>query len=239
LLTRNLAAFNLDSDSWEATLRKRNISLALLILTSAFVTMPVKAAPAGSAPLGIVMQANSAQVSSDTVTSGATVFDGDSLSTGAGGALQVRFGNSQAYLLPNSSVSVHQGAAGFGGTLNGGTVVLSSTGADGFNLLADGATLRPAGTQPTTAQITMVNSHELNLVSQKGALEISMDGQTQTVPEGSSYRMVVEPGAAAGPQRKGGAASGGVNHFLLFALALVGVGVGVGLWLALVSPDKP
>jgi hypothetical protein len=217
--------------------RKQIFSLALLVLTSAFVTMPAKAAPAGSAPLGIVMQAKSAQVSADNVMSGATVFDGDSLSTSTGGTLQVRFGDSQAYLLPNSSVAVHQGGAGFGGTLNAGTVILSSGGGAGFNLLADGATMRPASTQPTTAQITVVSPRELNLISQKGSLEISMDGQVQTVPEGSSYRMLVEP-TAAGSQRRG-TASGGSNHFLLFALILVGAGIGVGLGLALVSGDKP
>jgi hypothetical protein len=218
---------------------RKTISLALLILTVAFAKMPVMAAPAGSAPMGIVMQANSAQVSADTVTSGASVFDGDTLATANGGTLQVRFGSSQAYLLPNSSAVLHQGGAGFGATLTGGTMVVSSASGEGFRLVADGATVRPATGQPTTAQITMVNPHELNLLSQRGSLEISMDGEVKTVPEGSSYRMVVEPADPGSPAPQGGPNPTGSNHFLLFALALTLVGVGVGVALALVSPSKP
>jgi hypothetical protein len=227
--------------------RKQTIFLALLVLTTAFVNMPAKAAPAGaSAGAGVVLQANRAFVSSDTAMSGASVFDGDALTTDNGGSLQVRFGNAGAYLLPKSSVVVHQDGAGFGATLTSGTVIVSSTGGEGFRLLADGATLRPASPVATTAQITMVSPTELNLISQKGSLEISMDGQVQTIAEGSSYRMVVEPGAPAGspaspasPAPQGGANPTGSNHFLLFALILVGAGIGVGLWLALVSPSNP
>jgi hypothetical protein len=223
----------------EATLRKQTILSASLILTVAFVNMPAMAAPAGRVSAGVVLQANHAYVSQDNVTSGATIFDGDSIATGNGGTLQVRFGNSQAYLLPQSSAVVHQGAAGFGATLTAGTVVVSSTGGEGFRLLADGATLQPASGQPTTAQITMVNPHELNLISQKGSLEISMDGEVKTIPEGSSYRMVVEPADPGSPAAPQGANHTGSNHFLLFALTLVGVGIAVGLVLALESPDKP
>jgi hypothetical protein len=218
--------------------RKKSTLLALLVLSIASV-MPVMAAPAGSASAGIVLQAAHAYVSADTATSGATVFAGDTIATGDAGTLQVRFGNAQAYLLPHSSATVQEGGVGFGATLTAGTVVLSSAGGEGFRLVADGATMRPASAQPTTAQVTMVNSHELTLTSQKGPLEISMDGEVKTIPEGSSYRMVVEPAAAGSPAAQNGPNSAGSNHFLLFALILVGVGVGVGLGLALVSPSKP
>jgi hypothetical protein len=219
--------------------RKQTVSLALLILTVAFIKMPVMAAPAGTASAGVVMQANRAFVSSDTATSGASVFDGDSLATDNGGSLQVRFGNAGAYLLPKSSLVIHQSGPGLGATLTGGTVIVSSTSSEGFRLLADGATMRPATAQPTTAQITMVSATELTLMAQKGSLEISMDGEVKTVAEGSSYRMVVEPDPAASPAAQNGPNPTGSNHFLLFALILVGVGVGVGLALALVSPEKP
>jgi hypothetical protein len=223
-------------------LRKQTILSVLLILTVAFVKIPVMAAPAGTASAGIVLQANRAFISTDNATSGASVFDGDSIATDSGGTLQVRFGNSQAYLLPQSSAVVHQNGAGFGATLTAGTVILSSAGGNGFSLLADGATLRPASSQATTAQITMVSPRELNLISQKGSLEISMDGEVKTIPEGSSYRMVVEPDAAGSPGNpspQNTPSPTGRNHFLLFALILVGAAVGIGLGLALISPDKP
>jgi hypothetical protein len=189
--------------------RKLAISFFLLFLTGAFVQMPALAAPGGSpsaaATMGIVLQANHAQVSADLAASGATVFDGDSLLTDSLGTLQVRFGGSQAYLLPNSAATVHQSAAGFGATLTGGTVIVSSSGGQAFFLLADGATIRPGSSQPTTAQITMVSPHELNLVSEKGSLEISMDSEVKTIAEGSSFRMVIDPAGAAGSAEPQGA----------------------------------
>ena len=118
-------------------------------------------------------------------------------------------------------------------------MVLSSAGGEGFRVLADGATMRPASAQPTTAQITLVNSHELTLMSQKGPLEISMDGEVKTIPEVVRTAWWLSLPQLAARPRQNGPNSAGSNHFLLFALILVGVGVGVGLGLALVSPSKP
>jgi len=226
-------------------MRKLVMLLSLSVLGIILIHTAVLPAPAGSAvsPMGVVLQAHRAQVSASSALSGTTVFDGDSLVTETEGILQVRFGKSQAYLLPKSSAVVHAANGGFGATLTNGTVVLSSAGGEMFKLLANGATIRPDTSQPTVGQITLVNPSELLLTSRKGTLEVSMDGDVKTVPEGSSYRMLIQPPDAAGsssnPQRNGSAASPGRNRFLFIAVALVGAGVGIGLRQALVSPWAP
>jgi hypothetical protein len=133
---------------------------------------------------------------------GASVYDGDSLVTDNAGTMQVRFGGSQAYLLNHSSATIHQPAngSGFGATLTSGSMVLSSPKGESFVVLANGATIRPATAAPTVGEVTMVSPTELVLTSNRGTLEASLDGEVQSLPEGHSVRMVIQPADPASPQ---------------------------------------
>jgi hypothetical protein len=207
------------------------------------------AAPAAATvpPLGVVLQAQRAHVDNNAAASGATVFDGDLLQTEHEGMLQVRFGLSQAYFLPGSSAIVHQSPDGFAANLNSGAVVLSSGKGEMFHLLANGATIQPAEVQPTVAQVTWVGPKELLLRSRKGALQVSLGDEVKTIPEGTSYRMVIDPGAAAaagqgsgpGPQGNGNTQATGKNRFLFFVIGGAAVATGVGVALAIESPSTP
>src|SRR5258708_3747114 len=132
------------------------------------------AAPANppSAPLGIVLQADRAQVGSDVTSGGSTVYDGDRLKTQIEGTLRATLGGPQLYLRHATSAQVHVLPNGFSADLTEGAVVVSTTEGQSFQLLADGATIRPVGTQPVVAQITRVNAKELQLTSSRGALEV-------------------------------------------------------------------
>lgn len=220
-------------------------SLLMAALAVALIQPAAKAAPGSSAaaPLGVIVQADRATVGSDPAANGATVFDGETLRTDISGLLRVRFGMSQAYFLPRSQAIVHQTDGGFSADLASGTVVLSSADGETFHLVADGALIRPATAQATVAQITMVSPTELTLLSRKGSLEVSMDGEVKTVPEGASYRMLVSPGPDPGPGPAGaGSASQipsptGTNHFIFMLIAIGAVAAGVGIYLAVRSPS--
>jgi len=218
-------------------------SLLTVTLAVALIQPAAMAAPAGSAaaPLGVILQADRASVGSDPAASGATVFDGETLRTDISGLLRVRFGASQAYFLPRSQAVVHQTDGGFAADLASGTVVLSSADGETFHLVADGALIRPASSQATVAQITMVSPKELILLSRKGTLDVSMDGESKTVPEGASYRMIISPDPAAGPAPAGAGAADipsptGQNHFIFILIAAAAVGAGLGIYLAVRSP---
>jgi len=219
-------------------------SLLMTALAVALAQPAAMAAPASSAaaPLGVIVQADRASVGSDPAATGATVFDGETLRTDISGLLRVRFGMSQAYFLPRSQAVVRQTGGGFAADLASGTVVLSSAEGETFHLMAHGALVRPATSQATVAQITMVSPTELTLLSRKGSLEVSMSGEVKTVPEGASYRMLISPGPDPGPGPAGAGSSDipsptGRNHFIFVLIAIAAAAAGVGVFLAVRSPS--
>lgn len=181
-------------------------------------------------------------VGSDSAANGTTIFDGDLLETGDSGRLQVRFGLSQAYFLAKSAAVVHQSAPGFVTDLMSGTVVLSSQQGGTFRVLADGATIRPSTAQPTVAQVTWVSANELLLASSKGPLEVSMGDEVKTIPDGGSYRMLIEPEPSAqgqGQGQGGPPSPTGKNRFILVVIGIAAAAVTIGLVLVLETPSQP
>jgi hypothetical protein len=133
-----------------------------------------------------------------------------------------------------------------------GTVVFSTANAKAFVLHASKADIRAKTDEPTVGQITYVNDKELRVRCNRGALAITVEDETQFVPEGMSYRVILDPdsyyaaeaSAAQGPQGAGGRGGrpplrAGRSRFLLIAIIITGVATGVALYEALQSPDKP
>jgi hypothetical protein len=221
-----------------------NAGLAM-VLSSAMVVMPVMAAPANpaSAPLGVVMQAERATVGADITSGGATIYDGDRLETSGGGTLRARLGGAQIYLRPSTVANVHNLSNGFSANLLGGTVVVSSAEGQSFQLVADGATIRPAGPQATVAQVTWVSPTQLLLAANRGTVQITLGDEVETINAGSSYRLEIQPeDAGPGPQGSGGGPQqAGHSHRLLLILIGSGVAAGaaIGIWRVMVSPNAP
>jgi hypothetical protein len=168
-------------------------ALTALVIAGLIQGPAIADAAGGYSPVGLVLQADRARVGDDWAATGATVFDGERLWTDNAGSLRVRLGGSQAYLPPKSAAIVHQADGGFAANLQVGTVVLSSASGDSFHLVANGATIQPHTNQPTVAQVTLVSPSELLLYSRRGALEVFMEDQLEIVPEGGSYRMMIQP----------------------------------------------
>jgi hypothetical protein len=219
----------------------RKICHAFLIATLGvlLVEAPVLAAPPGtpSAPLGIVMAAENAHAGVDVTYSGATIYDGDHLVTQDDGTMRVRLGTGQIFLHQTTSAQVHSVANGFSADLDAGTVSVSSSQGQTFQLLVDGATIRPATSQPTSAQISKINPTEVVLTSTRGALQITMGDEVKTLEAGNSYKMEVEsedPG-----QKRQPPFATARNHFIIIVIALIGVATALIVWRALVSPTAP
>jgi hypothetical protein len=186
--------------------------------------------------MGVVLQADHATLGTSEVAVGTAIFDGDNLQTNGSGSLRARLGQSQVYLLPDSGVLVHQLSKGFSASLSGGTVVLSSVGGETFQVLADGATIQPKSDQPTLAQVSCISPSELILSARHGDLLVSLGDETQTVSEGTSYRMMINPGTGLGPQ---GMFSAGRNRFVLILITAAAVGAGIATYLVLITNDTP
>ena len=209
-------------------------------LSVVLVCAPVMAAPASSpsAPLGVVLSSENAHVGAGVTTSGATIYDGDRLQTYENSTLRVKLGSGQIVLRQNSAADVHAFPNGFLANLNSGTVVASSVEGQTFQLVADGATIRPLNTEATSGQVSMVSPTELILTATRGTLQITMGEEVKTLEAGNSYRLEVESdnAASADPQTAQPTAR---NHFLWIAIPVVAAVTGVVIWRALVSPSSP
>ena len=202
------------------------------------------------APIGTITAATSAHVGATTASTGTTVFGGDHLSTEKFGSIQIRAGAARFLLSGASSAALSQKDGAPGATLLSGTVVFSTANAKAFSLRASTAEIRPESDQPTVAQVTYVNDKELRVRATRGSLAITVEDETQIVPEGTAYRVMLDPSsyyASESPQGPAGAGAGsgkpprraGRSHFLLIAIIVTGVATGVALYEALQSPDKP
>ena len=149
-----------------------------------------------------------------------------------------------------SSAAVDVSAGIPSARLLAGTVVFSTAHARAFLLQASKAEIRPQTDQPTVAQVSYINEKELQVRSTRGSLAITVDGETQIVPEAMAYRVILDPESyyaaenAQGPRgvgtRQGGPPlKAGKSHFLLIAIIVTGIATGVALYEALQSPDRP
>jgi hypothetical protein len=186
----------------------------------------------------MVLQAENAHAGVDTTTGGATVYDGDRLQTENGGTLRAQLGGPQMYLRASTSTIVHRLPNGFSAELGNGTVIVSSAQGQTFELLTDGASIRPAGAEATVAQITKVNDNEVLLTSTRGALRVTMEDEVKTIEAGSSYRMMIEPEEASGPgpQPQGPLHTGRHRRVLFYVIiGAAAAATGVLIWRAMVS----
>lgn len=207
--------------------------------------------PGATPPLGIVTQSSKGHLSTADASAGATIYDGDQLSTDIGGTLRLRTGNSLLYLAGQTSVTLHRAAAGALADLAGGSLVFSSAQTSALEVHAREARIRAADNVPTIAQISVAGPKELRVTARRGALEVTYRDETERISEGASYRVLLDPtpddlppavngrGPGSWPQMPAKRA-GKTGKPLLLIVAGGGAWVtGWALHEALESPDTP
>lgn len=188
--------------------------------------------------------AERAQLRSLRASAGDTVFGGDILSTDDVGALRVRAGAAQFQLFASSAAAVTPTSTGVRATLRGGTLALASANSAAIEVQASEARIRLQGNGPAQAQVTLVSPRELLVTARRGTLEISVDEETQVVPEGASYRVLIDPapqqpeGAGTKPVHKPVRKAGRVK-FLYIPLIAIGAATAIAVHEAWESPDHP
>lgn len=221
---------------------RRLIFVPLAIFAGVLFAGSAQARPASSpaAPLGVVMAAENAHVGAGVTASGETIYDGDRLETPAHATLRVRLGAGQLVLRQNSVADVHSFPNGFAADLDAGTVVIASAEGQTFQLMADGAAIRPANEQPAAAQVEKLSATELVLTGTKGTLLITMGDETKTLEAGNSYRLKVQPeDPGPGPYPQQSPNPTARSRFLWILIPAVAVATGIVVWRATVSPSAP
>ena len=201
--------------------------------------------------MGTVVSADRARVGDANAAVGTTVFGGDMLSTADEGSLQLRVGAARLHLTSASSVMVNDLSFSPSAKLMLGTATFSTAAASAFTLYYGDAAVRPVADGPTVGRVSYLSSKEFMVRAMKGDLNVTVDGETQIIHEGTAYRVMLDPSPAQGPE---GAGSGkkddrkisngpplraGRSRFLIVAVGAVAVVTVIGISEALESPARP
>ncbi len=221
---------------------------------AAAVSLSLAVGPAMGSPtataLGTVLTAERAHVGDASAWVGTTVYAGDHLSTELQGSVQVRAGAAaRLLLLSASSATIDDKEGAPSAKLLSGTATFSTGNAHAFTLYASTAAIRAQSDAPTIGQVTLLNAKELLVISKRGPLEVTVDGETQTVEDGKAYHVYLDPemaqgasgaGGAQGPGGKGGAPrKAGKNYFMYVVVGLTAFATAFAISEAYESPSRP
>lgn len=222
----------------------------LLAITMSF-SLLLAGVPASGKPgaLGVIVQAELANLGSAGVSNGTSIYDGDHLSTAAGGSLRVVAGEAMLYLTEQSSVIVREAAEGAGKEFDvelvSGGVEFSMAAGTPAAIMACSARILPLGEKRGVVQVRRVGPNELIVFARLGPARISYHGESETIAEGKSYRVLLNPsedGAAVGGSAGDENNKNAGGHGKGFVLVAVGAAVITSIVLgreALESPDRP
>jgi hypothetical protein len=209
-------------------------------------------APAPASQLGIVVFADRAKVGVAPASVGSTVFGGDKLTTEADGSVQIRSGAARFLLASSSGAILSNDDSNPAATLISGTATFSTANASAFTLRFANAAIRASTDEPTVGQVSVVSSRELLVKSTRGSLLFSVAGETKIIPEGTAFRVILDPtaaeaaaagatpGAGGGNSKKGGPpVSAGTSKFVWYAVAVVTAATILAVHAAYESPDRP
>jgi|SRR5579872_4859553 len=190
--------------------------------------------------LGVVVLADGAKLGSQAASEGTTIYDGDRLSTGAEGSLRLLVGEAFVYLPQNSCVTVHKRAGEalqeFEAELVSGTAVLSVAAGSAAEIIASSARIRSIGETRGVVEVGVVGPHELMVFARRGPAQISYHGETETIAEGKSYRVLLNTSDDKVSGGQGAKKSGKRNKALL--LIAIGGAAGAGVALLWRSMDR-
>lgn len=219
-------------------------SLAAILLSYTLLISPLYAAP--SASLGTVVFADRARVGSATATVGATVFSGDRLSTESSGSVQIRAAAARFLLSGQSTATLVQDESNPSATLLGGSATFSTANSKAFAVHVASAVIRPTNDKPTIGNITVLGPKQLVVKCTRGSLTIAVEDDVREIPEGSGYRIVLDPNAdPQGPRGAGAPGIGGPpiraakSKFIWYAIAIAAVVTYFAIDEALESADRP
>jgi hypothetical protein len=232
----------------------RGLRAPLATLMSIGLTVaPAWAGPKTASSLGSIVTAEHARIGDSSAEVGTTVFSGDRLATEREGSVQIRAGAARLLLQSASSATLNDTEGTPSAKLFGGTATFSTGNSKAFTLFASRAAIRAQSDGPTIGQVTYLNEKELLVVSKRGPLTITVDGETEVIADGAAYRVLLDPPStmAQGPEgagahkedRKRGMSGpplhAGRNYFLITAVGVTAVVTGLAVSEALESPNRP
>ena len=229
----------------------RPVARLCLVVLLVWSLLDIRTFAAAEKPLGLVVQAQDAQLGEAKLAVGTSIYRGDTLVTEAGGGIRLKLGGSQLYLLAESAARLEQNTTAIHALVARGTVGFSSNGTDSIELQIPQGILRAADRQPAYGQVTILSAQEVVISAYHGVLVLDNDGELHTIPAGKNYRVTMEFDQA--DQQTSPASTGGDNPIvqprnrhgrrrLVFYLIFTGAmaGISYAIWDKLSeSPSTP
>lgn len=200
--------------------------------------------------LGVIVQADRANLDSQGAANGTTIYDGDRLTTADGGSLRIATGESMLYLAGQSTVIVREATDGATKKLNAelllGTIEFSVKAGSPAEIIVNAASIRPMAETRGVVQVRRVGPREIVVYARQGPAKISYQGETATIAAGKSYRVLLNPaddGAAASGSAGDDQAKNPVQppnkKFVLVIVVAAAIATVPPVVRALESPDRP
>jgi hypothetical protein len=201
-------------------------------------------------PLGSVTSSINATVRDTKLTSGSTVFNGDTIAVGEHGGARISLtGGAQAEVVGDSVIRLTKAEKQIQMIVDRGQAsFLASTDSTISARVAD-ATVRPAANVETAAVIQSLSETHAIVAAKKGALLITTahDGKVYTVPEGEAADLSAMVADSSTTDSQTPAAPAGkaappahVNHkkAVIWTVVIVGAGVAVASYLLIRNETK-
>ena len=209
---------------------RRRIAATMLAFLLAGIPLPGQ-----TVSLGVISQSSGGHLNNTVASVGATVFDGDRITTEVAGGLTLRYGSVQLLLSEDSALLMNHDASTLTPMLQRGTVGFRVEGDTGLRISSGDVRVRPQSSALTVGQMTLENCAVV-VTSRVQSLEVTAGKETKIVEEGKSYRVVFD-GACAN-QKDQQLQSPLHSRFSLIPAAVIGITI----WAvheAIESPDSP
>jgi hypothetical protein len=169
-------------------------SLLLGILAASLLNLPATAA--SETPLGMVVMADRALVSSENAMQGATVYSGDALMTRENGSLRLAVGPAQVYLLGSSTATLLENEAHvIRAKVHRGTINFSTPQPGQLEVGTPLGVIRGASGDRIFGQVSVLSSSKIEISAYQGTLLMTTaNGEAKTIAAGETYEADASPG---------------------------------------------
>ena len=156
--------------------------------------VPARAhAQAATPALGVVTKATAAHIGNAAAAEGATVYSGDYLSTGDGGALQVHVGSLSLELQNNSSAHIYRAPYGAIVELNSGSALYTTPGGhENLVIVASDVRVTPVLALADFGRVSIDDPCKVTVSSERGQTDVHVGSESKLLEQGKAYRVAAE-----------------------------------------------
>jgi len=191
----------------------------IAFLVGTLINAPVQAS--STKPLGTITQTQATWIDRSVAAVGTTVYPGDTLKTDDTGSIRMRAGMAQLYMMSASEARLEDAGKGIRASLLKGTAGFSSGPSDTVEFDALGIVIRSLDGQPAHGRVSIVGANQLVVTSFHGPFEVSFDGDTHAIADGSSYSLTL----ADKPSDEGNGTQAVRNRKKVLMIVLITAGV--------------